>query len=196
MKKIVFASKIILGAGVLVCTMNSCKQEPKQEDPKEVAEDQNDAKFEADSIEDDADFIVDIAEFNRAEIEIGKLAQQKGMSQEVKNFGKMLVDDHTKLLAEVTALAKTKNVTLPTTITEMGQEEYNELNEKSGVEFDKKFADMMVDGHEKAIDKMTSISEKATDKDLQLWASNSVSGLTAHLEKAKMLKKEADKMSN
>jgi len=196
MKKILFAGKIILGVGVLACTMNSCKQEPKQEDPKEVAEDQNDAKFEADSIEDDADFIVDIAEISKADIEIGKLAQQKGMSQEVKNFGKMLVEDHTKSLMEVTALAKTKNVTLPATITEMGQNEYNELNEKSGADFDKKFADMMIDGHQKAIDKMTTISEKASDKSLQVWASNSVSGLTAHLEKAKMLKKEADKMNN
>src|SRR6187431_3331358 len=149
MKKIAFVGKIILGVGVLACTMNSCKNEPKQEDPKEVAEDQNEAKFEADSIEDDADYLVDVAEIDRIEIEIGKLAQQKGVNKNVKDFGKMLVDDHTKSLEEVNALAKTKNITLPAAITYEGQKKYEKLNEKSGADFDKEFADMMVDGHEK-----------------------------------------------
>lgn len=193
MKKIAFIGKIILGVGVLACTMNSCKKETQQEDPKEVAEDQNDAKFEADSIEDDADYLVDVAEIDKTEIEIGKLAQQKGVNQHVKDYGKMLVDDHTKSLDEVTALAKAKNVTLPATITEEGQEEYDKLNEKSGIDFDKKFADRMVDGHQKAVDKLTKISEKASDKELELWASKKVSLLTAHLEKAKKLKEEVDK---
>ena len=130
MKKIAFIGKIVLGVGVLACTMNSCKKEPQQEDPKEVAEDQNDAKFDADSIEDDADYLVDAAEISKTEIEIGKLAQQKGVSQKVKDFGKTLADDHTKSLDEVTALAKTKNVTLPVAITEEGQKEYDKLNEK------------------------------------------------------------------
>ena len=193
MKKILFASKIILGTGILVCSLNSCKQEPKAEDPKEVAEDQNEAKFETDSIEDDADYLVDAAEIDKIEIELGKLAQQKGVSQSVKNYGKMLVDDHTKSLGEVTALAKTKNVSLPVALTEEGQKKYDKLNEKSGVDFDKEFADLMVDGHEKAVDKITKISEKASDKALEVWASSKVSVLTAHLEKAKKLKKEVDK---
>ncbi len=193
MKKILFVSKFILVAGVLVCTLNSCKKEPKQEDPKEVAEDSNDAKFKTDSIEDDANYLVDIAAIDKTEIEIGKLAQEKGMSQEVKNYGKMLVDDHTKSLDKVTAMAQTKNVTLPTTISEKGQEEYDKLNKKSGKDFDKEFAEMMVDGHEKAVDKMKTIGDKASDPSLQMYASDQVSVLTGHLEKAKLMKKDADK---
>lgn len=194
MKKLLLASKIILGAGLIIIFLQSCKNEPKQEDPKEVAEDTNEAKFDSiDDKKDDSEFLVDIAEVNLAEIEIGKLAQIKSTNAEVKKFGKMLVDEHTKSASEVSALAKAKNFTLPSSLTEDGREEYNKLNEKSGVDFDKKFADMMIDGHEKAIDKLRNASEDAKDEDVKLWASNNIAGLTAHLEHAKRLKQDLDK---
>jgi putative membrane protein len=194
MKKILLAGKAILGAGLLIIVLNSCKNETKQEDPKEVAEDTNEAKF--DSIEDkkdDSEFLVDQAEINLAEIEIGKLAQTKSINPEVKKFGKMLVDEHTKSASEVSALAKAKNFTLPTSLTENGKEEYNKLNEKSGLDFDKKFADLMIDGHQKAIDKLKKATEDAKDQDVKLWASNNIAPLTAHLEHAKLLKQDLDK---
>jgi putative membrane protein len=119
MKKILLASKVILGAGLIIIFLNSCKNETKQEDPKEVAEDANEAKFDSiDNVEDDSEFLVDQAEINLAEIEIGKLAQQKSTNAEVKKFGKMLVDEHTKSASEISALAKAKNFTLPTSLTE------------------------------------------------------------------------------
>jgi putative membrane protein len=194
MKKILLAGKVILGAGLLIVTLNSCKNETKQEDPKEVAEDSNEAKFDSiDDKKDDSEFLVDIAEVNLAEIEIGKLAQTKSTNPEVKKFGKMLVDEHTKSASEVSALAKAKNFTLPTSLTEDGQEEYKKLNEKSGLDFDKKFVDMMIDGHEKAIDKLQKATKDAKDEDVKLWASNNIAPLTAHLEHAKLLKQGLDK---
>jgi putative membrane protein len=194
MKKILLAGKVILGAGIIIIFLNACKNETKQEDPKEVAEDANEAK--ADSVnytKDDSEFLVDQAEINLSEIEIGKLAQQKSTNPEVKSFGKMLVDEHTKSASEVSALAKAKNYTLPTSLTEDGQDEYNKLNEKTGLDFDKKFADLMIDGHQKAIDKLKKASEDAKDEEVRVWASNNIAGLTAHLEHAKLLKQNLDK---
>src|SRR6187402_975356 len=121
MKKLLLAGKAILGAGLIIIFLQSCKNETKQEDPKEVAEDQNEAKFDTiDSKEDDSEFLVDAAEINLAEIEIGKLAQTKSSNPEVKKFGKMLVDEHTKSAAEVKAIADKRNFSLPTSITEEG----------------------------------------------------------------------------
>ncbi|WP_163399077.1 DUF4142 domain-containing protein [Flavobacterium fluviatile] len=194
MKKILLVSKVVLGAGIVLLSLNSCKNETKQEDPKEVAEDQNEAKFDTiDSKEDDSEFLVDATEINLAEIEIGKLAQTKSTNPEVKKFGKMLVDEHTKSAAEVKAIADKRNFSLPASITEEGQDEYDKLNEKTGVDFDKKFADMMVDGHEKAIDKFNKAAENATDQEIKTWASNNVTALTAHLQHAKQLKESLDK---
>ncbi|HEU4496308.1 MAG TPA: DUF4142 domain-containing protein [Flavobacterium sp.] len=196
MNKAYQTSKTILSALFLLGTLSlsSCKNENKAEDPKEVAEDQNETKFEeSDAKEDDSQFLVDAAETDLKEIEIGKLAQQKGTDPEVKAFGKMLVDDHTKSSGEVKALAQRKNISIPAALTEKGKEGYDELNEKTGADFDKKFAEMMVDGHQKAISKMNDAAEKAADEEIRVWATSKVPTLTQHLEHAKMLKEKIDK---
>lgn len=194
MKKVFLLSKAILAAGVIVMSLGSCKNEAKQEDSKEVAEDQNDVKFEdRDTKEDDSEFLVDAAEINLAEIEIGKLAQQKSAHPSIKKFGKMLVDEHQKSLAEVKSLAESRNFSLPTSLTEDGKEEYNKLNKETSTDFDKKFVDAMIDGHEDAINKFTKAAENANDEEIKVWASKNVSSLTAHLQHAKLLKDEINK---
>jgi putative membrane protein len=190
MKKIITLSKIILGTGLLLFAMNSCKQEPKLEEPKEAAEEINDQKIENEDAEDDADYLVDVAEINIFEIEIGKLALQKGVSPEVKKLAQALVTDHTQSLEELKELANKKAITLPAEISEDGLKEYNELKAKTGADFDKKFSELMADGHEKAVDKMTEISQKAKDADIKLWTSRQVSTFTEHHEEAKKLDKK------
>lgn len=195
MKKLNIFGKAFLSAAVLSMSIGavSCKQEPKVEDPKEAAEDINEANFEEnDAREDDSQYLVDAAEMDLKEIEIGKLAQQKGTDAEVKSFGKMLVDEHTKSWNELKALADKKQVTLPETITEDGQDAYDKLNEKTGHDFDKKFADMMVDGHKKGLDKAQKASEKANDAEIRTWAANKITTLTAHRDHATRLKERLD----
>ena len=193
MNKKIILGKTILSAVLLICSLNSCKNESKITDSKEVAEEQNEAKFEdTKSKEDDSHYLVDAAETDMKEIEIGKLAQQKATDPEVKNFGKMLVDNHTKSLGTVKILASRKNISLPASLTEKGKEAYNKLNEKSGIAFDKKFSEMMVEGHEKVIEKMNKTAEKATDEEIRVWASNKISTLTRHLEHAKKMKRVVD----
>jgi putative membrane protein len=197
MKKARIFVRTLFSSAVLMLFLGtaSCKNETKQEDPKEAAEDQNDAKFEEnDNKEDNSQFLVDAAETDLMEIEIGKLAQSKGTSAHVKEFGKMLVDDHTKAANDTKALAEKLQVSLPAAITEKGKEHYNDLNEeKAGKDFDNKFADMMVKGHEDAISKMEDATEKTTNADIKAWAANMIPTLKMHLEHAKRLQDEVKK---
>src|SRR5687768_18565847 len=94
--------------------------EPKGKDPKEVAEEQNEPKKDA-TREKDEKFLVDAAELNMEEIQLGQLAQQKGTSEDVKNLGKMMTDDHTKALSDLSALAASKSIAIPTANTEKVQ---------------------------------------------------------------------------
>ena len=194
MKRVFLLSKAVLVAGVVVMSLGSCKNEAKQEDPKEVAEDQNEIKFEdRDAKEDDSEFLVDAAEIDLAEIEIGKLAQQKSTNPSVKSLGKMLVDAHEKSAAELKTLADSKNFSLPTSVTEDGKEAYDKLNKETGTDFDKKFVDGAVDAHEKAIDKFKIAAENANDAEIKAWASKNVNTLREHLQHAKLLKEEINK---
>ena len=118
MKRTSLFSKMLLGTAVVTLSfgMQSCKDENKQEDPKEVAEDENEAKFDDtanEEMEDDADFLIFAAEMDMKEIELGKLAQQKSTNPDVKALGKMMVDQHTTASATTKALAAKKNITLP-----------------------------------------------------------------------------------
>lgn len=195
MKKLNILGKTLLSATLLSLCIGttSCKQEPKPEDPKEAAEEVNEANFdENDAKEDDSQYLVDAAETDLKEIEIGKLAEQKGIDADVKAYGKMLVDDHTKSLKEVKALADKKQIALPVVITDDGQDDYKKLNEKTGLDFDKKFAEMMVDGHKKNIDKAQKASEKANDEEIRMWAANKLTALTKHRDHATTLKTKVD----
>jgi putative membrane protein len=105
----------------------------------------------------------------------------------------MLVDEHTKSSTELKALAASKNFSLPTSLTEDGQDKYNKLNEKTGNDFDKKFAEMMVDAHEDAVDKFKIAAENANDAEIRAWASKKVTTLRTHLDHAKTLKEQVNK---
>jgi putative membrane protein len=192
MKKTTLLIKTLLCSGLILLVLgtSSCKKEVKEEDPKEVATEQNEEKFDAnDNKEDDSAFLVAAAETDLMEIEIGKLAQTKGTDAGVKEFGKMLVTDHSKSAEDTKPLADKLQVSLPTSITEKGKEHYNELNEKkAGQEFDEKFSEMMVKGHEDAVSKMQDAAEKANNPEIRAWAANMVPTLKMHLEHAKGLK--------
>lgn len=195
MKKTSFFSKTLLGAAVMIMSAGivSCKDGNKEEDPKEVAEEQNE-NLENENKEDDAEYLVAAAEVDLKEIELGKLAQQKSSNADVKAFGQMMIDHHTKASEETKALAQKKNITLPMALTEKGQEAYDDLNDETETDFNKKYADMMVDGHEKTIDKIEKASEDANDEEIRMWAANMLPVLREHLEHAKTLKEKMDNM--
>ncbi|MGQ7947553.1 DUF4142 domain-containing protein [Flavobacterium sp. WC2509] len=185
MKKIIHLSSIIIGTFLLIFTMNSCKKEPVNVDPKEIVEEQNDT-----IVENDASYLAEIAKIHASEIEIGKLALQKGLRPDIQKYAQLLIDDHTKSLDELKALAIKKTITLPNSVTDAKDEDYNTLKEKSGTDFDDAFVAMMAEDHEKTVDQITEISQKVTDPDVKLWTSRQVTMFTTHSDEAKKLKEK------
>ena len=121
----------------IIFFLSSCGNNSKPEDTKEVAEEHNDAKFDNKKQEKDAQFLVNAAEINLEEIKLGQLAQEKGNASHIKELGKMMEDAHTKSLAELIALAKTKIITIPTSPTDNAMDAFKKLDAKSGNNFDK-----------------------------------------------------------
>ena len=195
MKKTSLFRKLFLGAAVVTMSFGavSCKDN-KPEDSKEAAEDQNEAKFDDtnEAKEDDSQYLVAAAEVDLKEIELGKLAQTKSTNADVKALGKMMVDQHTKSSADTKTLAASKNISLPMALTEKGNEAFTDLNGKSGNEFDKAYADMMVDGHKKTIEKMEKAAKDAKDPEIKQWAANMLPVLHAHLQHSEEVKAKVD----
>jgi putative membrane protein len=129
-------------------------------------------------------FLTDTAEGGMAEVELGKLAQQKSKNPDIKKFGQMLVEDHSKANAEVKALAAKKNINLPTG---MGshQSTYDKLKGLSGDEFDEEFVEDMVDDHEKDVSTFQKESQNSTDPDVKAFAAKTLPVLQKHLDTVK-----------
>jgi len=150
-------------------------------DSKELAKDQNEEKFDNSSIEDDTRFAVAAADGGMLEVQLGQLALANASSEEVKKFGQSMIDDHSKANEELKALAATKNISLPGVLSDKNQKTYEDFAKKTGIEFDKDYADFMVKDHKEDIDDFKKEAEKGKDPDLKSWAAGKVSTLEHHL---------------
>lgn len=180
------------GLGLSLFVIHACGGNP--DDPKEIAEEQNEEKFDDRKSEKDAAFLVEAAEINLEEIKLGELAQQKGMMDDTKALGKMMVTEHTAALKELKTLAANKSITIPEVLTEDGQDAWDDLNEEKGMSFDKEYASTMVKGHKSAIRKFENASSNAEDGDIRNWASSMLPGLRTHLEHSEAVKEKAKEM--
>lgn len=189
--KEVFIQIAFLAAFLLV---SSCNNTQRQEDSKEVAEDHNDAKFVNNQDERDAQFLVNAAENNLEEIQLGQLAQQMGGSSDVKELGKIMEVAHNKSLADLNALAQSKMITLPASLTDNAIGAYKSLNEKSGIDFDKAYADKMVSVHKDAIAAFEKASTDSTDSEIRNWAKTSLPDLRKHLDLAMDCQKKCNNL--
>lgn len=135
--------------------------------------------------EKDAQFLMDAAASNMAEIKMGQLAQQKGNAQDVKDIGKLLETDHSAALSDVRNFASARSVNLPAEEKPEAKDHYNTLNGKTGKEFDKDWCGHMVDAHEKSIAKFEDAQNNAADAEIKTWAANMLPKLRTHLDRLK-----------
>jgi predicted outer membrane protein len=137
----------------------------------------------------DEEFLKAAIGINLAEIEAGQMAQDKGESDGVKDFGKMLVNDHKKANEEATRLAEENKITPPNAASEKEQEAAKKLSGLSGAAFDTEFVNHMATGHEEAI---AMFKDKADDGDnaISTFAKNTLPDLEKHLETAQSLMQE------
>lgn len=130
--------------------------------------------------------VVDMAMANMAEVEMGKMAQTKGTSDEVKRFAQQMIDDHSKALTEVQQLAQAKNVMLPGSLDAKHNAEAAKLNGMSGAAFDKAYmAKGGVQDHTMVLAKLKGISKKAKDADVKALADKMIPTVEQHLNAAK-----------
>ena len=135
----------------------------------------------------DHDFIMDAAMGGLEEVELGRIAAQKGTSEAVKTFGQRMVDDHSKANEELMTLAQSKGITLPTALDEKHQKEVTKLSAMTGAEFDRAYSKLMLSDHNKDVSEFEKQSTKGTDPDLKAFASKTLPTLQEHLQMARTL---------
>ena len=135
----------------------------------------------------DQQFMKDLAEGNKAEIETGKLAQKSAASEDVKAFGTMMVDDHTRALQQLETLASHKGVQLPKSPNAKQASAAKSLQSLKGDSFDKRYATMAVSDHEETLALLKKVEQNAKDADLRKFAADTTPVVSRHLDHAKKL---------
>lgn len=138
----------------------------------------------------DKKFVMDTAAGGVFEVEAGKIAVQRASSQDVKKFGQMMIDDHSKANEELLQLANQKGITPPKTMKKEHQDEINKISKLSGDKFDKAYIDMMVKDHKKDISEFKKEAKDGKDPDLKAWAAKTLPKLEEHLKMAQENKKK------
>jgi len=132
----------------------------------------------------DRKFVMEAAKGGMMEVQMGQLGKERGSSSDVKAYSQRLVDDHTKANEELMTLARQKGITLK-------PDEHHgmthSLSSKTGSDFDREFARMAVEDHQKDIAAFEKEASSGSDPDIKAWASKTLPTLNAHLDAAKAL---------
>ena len=135
----------------------------------------------------DRTFLEKAAQANLAEIETGRLAQQKSASPEIRAFGQKMEQDHGKTLQQLQPLAQAKGVTLPTSPDEAHQATAFKLSRASGREFDIMYVKSAGVADHKLALQLFEAGSKSKDADISAFAKKVLPDIRHHLEMAEKL---------
>jgi putative membrane protein len=139
----------------------------------------------------DASFYKKAAEGGISEVDAGKLAQEKGNSQAVKDFGAMMVKDHSAANDKLKSLAASKNVSLPSSASVGQMATKAKLEVLSGNTFDKSYIKSQVKAHRETIALFKKEIASGEDADAKAFATATLPTVQAHLKKINTIAADA-----
>lgn len=140
-----------------------------------------------DVVKKDADFAVQAANGGIKDLKLGNYAIQNAYNPRVKQFGLMMIKNHTKSVENLNTLAASRNITLPTTTGKEASKDIADLTKKRGHEFDVAYINEMVDDQKKEVKEFEEASKEITDPGLKSFADNMLPVLNAQLDSAQAI---------
>jgi putative membrane protein len=137
----------------------------------------------------DSKFASEAASGGMAEVKLGQLAQEKGSSEKIKEFGQKMVTDHTKANEELKQTAQQQGITLPQEMSSKDQATYDRLSKLQGKQFDEAYARSMQTDHQKDVAAFQKEASSGKNDGLKQFASQTLPTLKEHLRMAQELGK-------
>ena len=138
----------------------------------------------------DEQFLKDAAAGGMMEVELGKIAADKAVNDQVKAFGRQMQQDHGKANDELKTLAANKGVQIPTTLAGKHKRTVDRLSKLSNAEFDRQYIRTMIDDHKEDLKAFQREADKGKDPDVKQFASKYVPMVQNHLEMAQATGKQ------
>jgi putative membrane protein len=135
----------------------------------------------------DKQFMEQAAQLNMTEAHLGRMAQEKGSGQAIKDFGETLQEDHTKAYGQLSSLADEFQFEIPKGIDQEHQKIIQQFQGLSGPQFDEKFIEHQRQEHQKALELFQREAQRAQDPKVQAYARQMASLVEKHSQMAQNL---------
>lgn len=172
---------VTLGASVLVSCNESGRNSDNNlnEERNEAAAESNTDKFDGRKKK-DADFVYEVIGSGYSEIKMAELANQRSRTGGVKDIAQNIVADRTASLNELKTLAQAKAISIPVEEPDDSRRKLEKIAGESGDEFDREWCKVMMDLHEKDIDRFEDRLEDTKDEELKAFISKTLPVLKKH----------------
>jgi putative membrane protein len=136
----------------------------------------------------DVVFLKSLAFGSRGEVELGKLADSRASAPGVKSFAQRMVKDHGDANGRLAAAARASRVELPKDLDAEHLAAKGELEKLGGRDFDLKYIDTQIKGHQKAAQLLIYEIGNGQSADARRFAVQTLPAVMEHLEMARSLK--------
>ncbi|HZT33191.1 MAG TPA: DUF4142 domain-containing protein [Bryobacteraceae bacterium] len=140
-----------------------------------------------DPLASDRRFVRQASEDGMTHIALGKLAQEKGSAPAVKEYGRRMVEDHTKVIEELKQAAAKANMDTATELPRKGKKAQEKLAKLSGPEFDRAYAKMTINDHRNEVKEFEREAHKGNAPEVKEFAAKSLATHQEHLKQAEAL---------
>jgi putative membrane protein len=157
-------------------------------DSNEVAEEQNEEKFDDASkeVRNDAEFVAEEVADNHAEVALAKVAVERSNDAEIKRIANDLIKSHEQKIKELGKFASAKAITVPNEPEDSDLRTVTNLREEKDIaDFNKKWCKEAIDQHDEAIKEYEDQLDDTNDAELKTWISNTLPTLRKHRDELK-----------
>lgn len=135
----------------------------------------------------DPAFLTDAMKGDNSEVSIGKLAEQRATTPAARQYGAMLVQDHSAHRMKIVTLAQPMGVQPTMALSDDGMKARSTLRALHGSQFDAAFKQQMIDDHQQDIAKYQDQVKSAQSPKVRKLAQDTLPTLQKHLAAAQAL---------
>jgi len=129
----------------------------------------------------DRKFLQDAAAGAMLEVELGRMAAQKGSTEQVRQFGQRMVDDHSQASEQLKSIAQSKGVPLPDSLDANRRKAVERLQRLPAAQFDQAYIKLMLEDHQQDIREFRKAAQQGSDSNVKSFASATLPRLHDHL---------------
>lgn len=130
----------------------------------------------------DQAFVIEAAQHGAAEVQLGRLAEQKASNASVRDFGSRMVQQHSQANQDLMQVASRVGVSPPTSLSPAAQAVQNQLQQLSGSSFDRQYLQQQYADHSAQLTMFRFAADNASDPELRAFAQKNAPVVQQHLD--------------